>query len=249
MNKEEKTKYRETIPDLFQEREKLMISFYKPEKLAERGPTIGIPRALYYHEFFPFWHAFLSELGFQVILSPRTNKTIIHKGVEGTVAEACFPVKVAHGQVLTLLERDDIDYIFLPSIIGMEQDDPDYRDQKLCPYVQTIPYLVNAAIEIEQKKFLRPIVTFSKGRKVLSDSLKSFGAQFNKTSEQVDAALEIAERTLKAFRSTLVKRGQEILENLSDQQRALVIVSRVYNGCDPGINLGLPQILREISAC
>ncbi len=246
MNKEEKTKYRETIPDLFQEREKLMISFYKPEKLAERGPTIGIPRALYYHEFFPFWHAFLSELGFQVILSPRTNKTIIHKGVEGTVAEACFPVKVAHGQVLTLLERDDIDYIFLPSIIGMEQDDPDYRDQKLCPYVQTIPYLVNAAIEIEQKKFLRPIVSFSKGRKVLSDSLKSFGAQFNKTSEQVDAALEIAERTLKAFRSTLVKRGQEILENLSDQQRALVIVSRVYNGCDPGINLGLPQILRDL---
>ncbi len=30
-----------------------MISFYKPEKLAERV-TIGIPRALYYHEFFPF---------------------------------------------------------------------------------------------------------------------------------------------------------------------------------------------------
>ncbi len=36
------------------------------------------------------------------------------------------------------------------------------------------PYLVNAAIEIEQKKFLRPIVSFSKGRKGLSDSLKSF---------------------------------------------------------------------------
>ncbi len=88
------------------------------------------------------------------------------------------------------------------------------------------PILSTRPGEIEQKKFLRPIVSFSKGRKALSDSLKSFGAQFNKTSEQVDAALEIAERTLKAFRSTLVKRGQEILEKFADQQRALVIVSR-----------------------
>lgn len=246
VNKEEKTKYRETIPDLFQEREKLLVGFYKPEKLEERGPKIGIPRTLYYHEFFPFWHAFLAELDFEVVLSPRTNKTIIHKGVEGTVAEACFPVKVAHGQVITLLEREEIEYIFLPSIIGMEQDDPDYADQKLCPYVQTIPYLVNAALDIEEKKFLRPIVNFSKGRKVLFESLKTFGAQFGKSTEQVGAALEVAERTQKAFRSTLVKRGQEILENLSDQQRALVIVSRVYNGCDPGINLGLPQILRDL---
>jgi predicted nucleotide-binding protein (sugar kinase/HSP70/actin superfamily) len=44
----------------------------------------------------------------------------------------------------------------------------------------------------------------------------------------------------------MIKRGQEILENIGEHQRALVIVSRVYNGCDPGINLGLPQILRDL---
>ncbi len=246
VNKEEKTKNRENIPDLFQERERLLTRFYKPEKIADRGPTIGIPRTLFYHELFPFWHAFLAELGFNVALSPRTNKTIIHKGVEGTVAESCFPVKVAHGQIMTLLERDDIEYIFLPSIIGMEKDDPGYKDQKLCPYIQTIPYVVNAAFDIEQEKFLRPVVDFSKGRKVILNSLLKLGEQFGKTSEQVDNALEIAERTQKAFRSTLVKRGQEILETLSTQQRAVVIVSRAYNGCDPGINLGLPQILRDL---
>ncbi|MBD3305472.1 CoA activase [candidate division KSB3 bacterium] len=246
VNKEEKTRNRENIPDLFQEREKLLTGFYKPEKLPERGPTIGIPRTLFYHELFPFWHAFLAELGFKVVLSPRTNKTIIHKGVEGTIAESCFPIKVAHGQVLTLLERDDLDYIFLPSIIGMEQEDPDFQNHYLCPYVQTIPYLVNTAFEIEKGKFLRPVVDFSRGRKLLLDSLTAFGKQFGKTAEDVEHSLEIAERTQKAFRSTLLKRGQEILESLSDQQRALIIISRVYNGCDPGINLGLPQILRDL---
>ncbi len=246
VNKEEKTKHRENIPDLFQERERLLTHFYKPEKLPERGPAIGIPRALYYHELFPFWQAFLSELGCDVILSPRTNKASIHKGVEGTVAEACFPVKVAHGQVISLLGRDDVDYIFMPSIIGMEQDDPGYNDQKLCPYVQTSPYLIRSALELDPQKFLVPVVTFSKGRKVLLNDLTRFAAHFDKTPEQVQKALEIAERTQKAFRSALVKRGQEILENLNEQHRALVIVSRVYNGCDPGINLGLPQILRDL---
>ena len=246
VNKEEKTKNRENIPDLFLEREKLLTGFYRPEKMPDRGPTIGIPRALFYHELFPFWHAFLAELGFKVVLSPRTNKKIIHKGIEGTVAESCFPIKVAHGQVLGLLERDDIDYLFLPSIIGMENDDPGFFNHYLCPYVQTIPYLVNAAITIEKEKFLRPVINFSDGRKVLLDGLKKFGKQFGKTSAEIENALEIAERTQKAFRSTLVKRGREILESLSDQQQALVIVSRVYNGCDPGINLGLPQILRDL---
>ena len=246
VNKEEKTTFRENIPDLFQEREKLLIGFYKPEKVDDRGPTIGIPRALFYHELYPFWNAFLSELGFKVVLSPRTNKKIIHKGVEGTVAESCFPIKVAHGQVITLLERDNVDYIFLPSIIGMEQDDPDFDNQHLCPYVQTIPYLVNAALQIAPEKFLRPVITFSKGRKRLLNSLTEFGKRFDKQAEEVDKALEVAERTLKAFRSAMLKRGQEILESLGEQQRALAVVSRVYNGCDPGINLGLPQILRDL---
>jgi predicted nucleotide-binding protein (sugar kinase/HSP70/actin superfamily) len=128
----------------------------------------------------------------------------------------------------------------------MEKDDADFHNHHLCPYVQTIPYVVNAALDIEKEKFLRPVVDFSKGRKFLRDSLITFGKQFGKTSAEVEAALEIAERTQKAFRCTLVKRGREILESLSEQQRALVIVSRVYNGCDPGINLGLPQILRDL---
>ena len=246
VNGEEKTKYRELIPDLFAEREKLLVGFYKPEKTMERGASFGIPRALYYHELFPFFNAFLSELGFKVILSPRTNKQIIHKGVEGTVAESCFPIKVAHGQVISLLDRDDVDYIFLPSIIGMEQDDPDYKNFHLCPYVQTSPYLVNAALNMPKGKFLRPVVTFTQGSKVLLNSLLEFAKPFGKTAEQVERALEVAERTQSAFRSALMKRGEEILESLSDQQRALVIVSRVYNGCDPGINLGLPTILRDL---
>lgn len=246
VNKEEKTLHREQIPDLFTEREKLLVGFYKPEKTVERGKSFGIPRALYYHELFPFWNAFLSELGFNVILSPRTNKQTIHKGVEGTVAESCFPVKVAHGQVLSLLERDDVDYIFLPSVIGMERDDSDYQNYYLCPYVQTTPYLVNAALNMPEGKFLRPIVTFTRGRSVLLESLVAFARQFGKSASEVDRALDVAERTQSAFRSAMVKRGQEILETLSEQQRAVVIVSRVYNGCDPGINLGLPQILRDL---
>ncbi|GAI06112.1 unnamed protein product, partial [marine sediment metagenome] len=101
------------IPNLFKERDKLLFA---REKRKVKGKKIGIPRALHTYEFFPLWESFFTELGYEVILSGRTNDTIIHKGIEIVVAETCFPIKVAHGHVLNLLEKK-LDYIFLPSII------------------------------------------------------------------------------------------------------------------------------------
>ncbi|MBN2468525.1 MAG: CoA activase, partial [Deltaproteobacteria bacterium] len=48
------------------------------------------------------------------------------------------------------------------------------------------------------------------------------------------------------FESTLRKRGEEVLSKLDAKAQALVIVSRSYNGCDPGINLRIPRILRDM---
>ena len=42
---------------------------------ARRG-IVGIPRALNIYENYPFWHTFLTELKFRVILSPRSSKNI-----------------------------------------------------------------------------------------------------------------------------------------------------------------------------
>ena len=94
------------IPDLFEEREKMLLVPYEgEEKLPPDAPEIGIPQILNFHEMLPFWKAFFSELGYRVVLSDVTNKELIRKGVENVVSETCFPIKVSHGHVLNLLEK------------------------------------------------------------------------------------------------------------------------------------------------
>ena len=48
---------------------------YKPltEEKATRG-TIGIPRVLNMYEDYPFWFTFLTNLGFKVVLSEKSNR-------------------------------------------------------------------------------------------------------------------------------------------------------------------------------
>ncbi len=79
------------LPDLFAEREDLLISATAHHQPALNAPSIGIPRMLYVNDFLPFFQTFFAELGYRVVLSERTNRTLINRALEATVAETCFP--------------------------------------------------------------------------------------------------------------------------------------------------------------
>jgi len=126
------------LPDLFAERERWLLESLQHSKV--KGPRIGIPWILIFHEQFPFWQRFFEELDLEVVLSDRTTKEIIRTGVESAVAETCFPVKVAHGHVLNLVEKD-VDAIFIPSVTEIKSE-YDIPESVTCPYVQASPYLM-----------------------------------------------------------------------------------------------------------
>ena len=66
---------------------------------------IGIPRGLIYYNYYPFWHAFFTDLGIEVVLSDKTTKQIVSAGSALVVTETCLPVKVYVGHVLNLLDK------------------------------------------------------------------------------------------------------------------------------------------------
>lgn len=76
---------------------------------------IGIPRALGYYNYYPFWHGFFKDLGIDVVLSGRTSKKIVSQGSALVVSETCLPVKVYIGHVIDLLDKG-VDIIYSPSI-------------------------------------------------------------------------------------------------------------------------------------
>ena len=81
---------------------------------------VGIPRALGYYNYYPFWHGFFEALGIEVILSSPTTKQILSKGSALVVSETCVPVKVFVGHILDLLEKG-VDKIYVPSIQSIDK--------------------------------------------------------------------------------------------------------------------------------
>ena len=239
------------IPDLFTEREEFLFKEYNHQDVTQlcRG-TVGIPRIMYFFEQLPFWTKFFKELGYRVVLSDPTNKPIINSGLEKVLAESCFPVKVSHGHILNLLEKN-VDFIFLPSIIGLKLVYKDYPEAIVCPYGQALPYMLNTALDLDKQKrskILTPVIDFSKGLDYVSKGLKKIAIDLGVRFREISNAVKLAEYAQDEFHESCQKRGLEILSNITVEDNAIVIISRPYNGCDPGLNLELPRKLRNLNA-
>jgi predicted CoA-substrate-specific enzyme activase len=236
------------IPDLFSEREKMLFASYEgEEELPPHAPEIGIPRILYFHEMFPFWKAFFTELGYRVILSDATNKELIRKGVENVVAETCFPIKVSYGHVLNLLEKG-VKRIFLPSLVNIKPSHPEIPNSSACPYAQSFPYAVPSSIDFKKAgaEVLQPILHFGFGKDHLEKELIDFGKSLRRGSKRVKKAFDKAERFQALFYQSLLNRGKEVLDQVGSDDKVMVIVGRPYNSCDSGVNLEIPKKLRDL---
>jgi len=231
--------------DLFAERDRLLLKAYEERsEIKKTRPRIGIPRVLFFYELMPLWVTLFKELGFEVVLSDPTSKKIIHEGVESVVSEHCFPVKVAHGHILNLMEKR-CPYIFLPVLINLFSDYHDIEQSYECPFVQGSSDVIKAALMPgKETEFLSPVVYLRRGsshlEKVMFETLKRFGVK----RKEVSRAVERAIAAQKEFYARTRERGKEILENL--KERAIVIVGRPYNTCDNGLNLEIPKKLRDM---
>ncbi len=242
-SEKEKIKGVKRIPDLFKRRERLWLG-KKNKREKVKGETMGIPRILFNFELLPLWQSFFSELGYEVVLSDETNDDIIHKGVEAVTAEICFPIKVAHGHVLNLLERK-VDYLFLPSLVDFEKESEGLKRSYDCPWSQALPYFINSSIYRESYSTKILESKLSLREEGLEKSLKKIGDELKENPLKVKKAIKIAREAQSQFYSDLKKKGREILEKL-DGQRGFVVVSRPYNGYDSGLNLELAKKMREL---
>jgi len=102
------------------------------------GLRIGIPRALFYYSYYPFWETFFTELDAEVIVSDRTNRRILQDGLNGSSNELCLPIKLLHGHIVNL--RDRCDFVFLPYIISTQ------KGSYYCPKLIAAPDIAKAGI-------------------------------------------------------------------------------------------------------
>ncbi len=167
------------LPDLFSQRDDWLYG-PEPPAVGQQG-VIGLPRAMFFQELMPFFRAFFESLGYGVVYSQKTNKAVIHRGVGCMAAETCYPVKVAHGHILDLLEAGVKD-IFLPSIIDLRHPHPEIEQGSVCPLAQTLSYTVPGTIDFSAygAKLYTPVIYFGRGRQILRRSLQTLGKELGR---------------------------------------------------------------------
>jgi predicted CoA-substrate-specific enzyme activase len=230
--------------DLFKVREELLHNTY--ERSVE-GEVIGIPKMLNMHELLPFWRGFLSELGFSVVLSESTNKKVIKEGVETIIVESCFPVKLAHGHILNIVNKG-IRRIFMPSVISLRKSSEQVQNSFACPYAQSLPYTSKASIDFDQLgvRMEAPVIRFGSGPKVTLADLTAFGKSLGRSRKQVEHAFTIASDVQDRFYRTCLDEGSDFLAGIKAGERVMVLIGRPYNSMDPGANLNVHRKLADL---
>jgi predicted nucleotide-binding protein (sugar kinase/HSP70/actin superfamily) len=208
---------------------------------------------MYYFDRFPFWAAYLQELGFDVIVSPPTDRYIAAHGDELAIAQPCFPIKVAHGHVQHLFEKLNVDYVLLPNVVNAEMPTPQAQtqpDSHLCPWNQTLPFVIKAVPQLESLsgRLLVPTIHFLYGSKHVEKELaefigKTFGVSRNANARAVSAAYAAQS----AFNDSMLEAGAEAIRKLEETgEPAIVLVGRPYNLYDRAVNCDIPRKLRSL---
>lgn len=141
------------------------------------APQIGIPRAMSYHNFYPFWYGFFNFLGIEVVLSDYTTKQTMSKGASYVVSETCLPIKIYVGHVLNLLEKG-VDKIFVPSIQSVAHKI--YN----CSKIRGLPDLIRNVLKADFT-MIEPTLDKSEAGHGLYEFLTEAVAPFNITDKEL----------------------------------------------------------------
>ncbi len=215
---------------------------------AGRRATVAFPRALYFHDRFPYWNAFFRALRFDVRLGPESNRALAHDGIEAAVAEPCFPIQIAHGHVKAALAIQDADFVFVPNYVNAEAVDESIQSF-FCPWVMTLPFVISAApaFAAESARIVHPLIRFRGGPRALVGPLHDALRPYGVTRREIAPALTAGEAALADFRRRIRVAGADALATLaSTREPAVVLIGRPYNLFDPIVNLDVPRKLRDL---
>lgn len=217
--------------------------------LTDRQPeqpkaTVGLPMALHYYDQLPLWYTFFTDLGFAVKLSEESTRKTYYKGQSTIPSDTvCYPAKLAHGHIESLLEQN-VDFIFYPCMT-YNLDEGDSDNHYNCPVVAYYPELLLANNEkLNEQNFLHPFLDLNR-RKHLITVLYACLSDYA-TKKEIAAALEHGFAALEQYHNQIAQTAQEIVRQARAAGKTiLVLAGRPYH-IDPEINHGIHKLISSL---
>jgi predicted CoA-substrate-specific enzyme activase len=233
--------------DVVQKRFALMESYVPEKKEDHAAQRIGLPRCLFFQEWLPFFATLFAKLGYEVVCSEQSNRKQIRVGSERMATEACLPMKAAHGHIQDLIDKS-VSTIFLPQVREIPAWFGSGQKGTICPYVQSLPWVIRSAFSLEEKKITVLTPLLSLGHKPQEDpgQWKQLARDLGRSWKSMRRALEQAWTAQGEFTARVWEYGQEILRRAQSGERAVLLIGRPYNALDPGINMNVPAKLRRM---
>jgi predicted nucleotide-binding protein (sugar kinase/HSP70/actin superfamily) len=219
-----------------------------PEFTSGQKSKIGIPRVLNMFDDFPFWNALFTDCGYEVVLSPESTVNLYKKGVASVMSDnICFPAKLAHGHILTLLEQKP-DRLFYPLIPKVEKEFHDSSNSYNCPVVSGYPDVIRSAIDPEGKfgiPFDTPVIGFN-NEKTLEKTCWTYFSGLGVERKIFDAAFRHALTARNVTRKKLIDFQKNVLQkSIREHSTVFVVAGRPYH-TDPLIHQKTGQILADL---
>jgi len=220
------------------------------EQTSKKKTKVGIPRALHFYRYFPFWKKLLEELDVELVLSPPTNKKIVEEGVTHGFGELCIPVKIYYGHVLKLVwEHPDLDYIFVPRYVA------EVKEAYFCPKFLSLPDVIKILPEVPK------ILNFEVNVKEfpIATSVIELGKELGRTQNQALNAYREAQKYFNEYHQFLrdgapVNHALRLVERnrpftLPKKKHTgdikFLLLGHAYNIFDTFINLDFQKKLRD----
>ena len=241
-------KKQEPIPNMYDFKLETLLS-YQP--VAGKRGKLGLPMGLNMYELLPFWHTFFTDLGFEVITSPLSNREMYIKGQHTIPSDTvCFPAKLMHGHICTLIEQG-IKHIFYPCM-SYNFDEGISDNHYNCPVVAYYPEVISVNVpelEVEKVTLINDYIGIHRKKDFPGKMHKVLSQYFDGISpKEVKNAAQKAYEEHDRYLENIRKKGDEFLAQAEAEGRPIIVLSGRPYHLDPEINHGIDRLITSLGA-
>ena len=231
--------------NLYEYKYKHLLETAEQKPVGKAKAKVGLPLALGIYEQLPFWSRFFTELGFEVVISEESTRKTYYKGQNTIPSDTvCYPAKLAHGHIISLLERG-ADFIFYPCE-SYNVDDGESDNHYNCPVVAYYPELLKANIpQLNDKNFLCPHIDLNLPKHFAEASSKALAAYGINKKEAAEAYTK-ARAALDTYMSDIEKEGDRITARARELDMPIIVIAGRPYHLDPEINHGIHKLISSL---
>ena len=236
------------VPDLHRYKREKIEALAESARDGGRG-TVGLPLALGMYELAPLWFTFFTELGFRVIFSGPSSRSLYLRGQYSIPSDtACYPAKLMHGHIEWLLDQK-VDAIFYPDMSYNVEEGLGVNHFN-CPVVAYYPQVLKLNVpRLKEVPFICDFVSLANPvifEKRITEILKKYFPKFSKTG--ISVATELAYDALVRYRKDVEEKGEEFREKAAEEGKPVIVLAGRPYHVDPEVNHGISKLICDLGA-